>query len=352
VTFIERAELRPGYEISRVIHGGWQLAGGHGHVERKAAVEDLHAYFRAGIFTFDCADIYTGVEKLLGHLRAAILESDGREAVKRLKTHTKFVPDLDLLPRMKKSDVTSAIDRSLQRLGMERLDLVQYHWWDYEIPGCVEGALWLTEIQKQGKIRLIGATNFNTLHTAALLKAGVPLVSMQVQYSLLDDRPEQGLVSLCSDNGVHLLAYGSVAGGFLSDTWLGRPEPRLPLENRSLTKYKLIIDDRGGWDFLQQLLRVLRNIADRHGVDIATVASRAVLQRPEVSAVIIGARNASHLAGNLAIMSLHLTPSDHAEIGQILKHGRKLKGDAFDLERNRSGPHGAIMKYNLNRQVS
>jgi aryl-alcohol dehydrogenase-like predicted oxidoreductase len=352
VTFLERAELRPGYEISRVICGGWQLAGGHGRVESRAAVDDLCAFFRAGIVTFDCADIYTGVEELMGHLRAAVLKSDGREALERLKVHTKFVPDLDLLPRMKKSDVTAAVDRSLHRLGMERLDLIQYHWWDYDIPGCTEGALWLTELHKQGKIRFIGATNFNTLHTAALLKAGVPLVSMQVQYSLLDDRPEHELVTLCRDNDVHLLSYGSVAGGFLSDTWLGRPEPRFPLENRSLTKYKLIVDDRGGWDFLQQLLRALRNIADRHSVDIATVASRAVLERPQVSAVIIGARNRSHLAGNLAIMSLRLTPADHAEIGRILEHGRRLKGDVFDLERDRSGPHGAIMKYNLNRQAS
>jgi aryl-alcohol dehydrogenase-like predicted oxidoreductase len=281
-----------------------------------------------------------------------VLKSNGREALDSLKVHTKFVPDLDLLPRMKKSDVTAAIDRSLHRLGMERLDLVQYHWWDYDIPGCIEGALWLAELQTQGKIRFIGATNFNTPQSAALLDAGVPLISMQVQYSLLDDRPEQGLVPLCRDNDVHLLCYGSVAGGFLSDTWLDRPEPRFTLENRSLTKYKLIIDDRGGWGFLQHLLRVLRRVADRHGVDIATVASRAVLERPQVSAVIIGARNPSHLAGNLAIMSLRLTPSDHAEIGDVLARSRRLEGDVFGLERDRAGRHGAIMKYDLNRQAS
>ena len=352
MTVVERAELSPGYEISRLIRGGWQLAGGHGQVERKAAVEDLHEFFRAGIVTFDCADIYTGVEELLGHLRTAVLKGEGREALDSLKVHTKFVPDLDLLPRLKKPDVTAAVDRSLHRLGVERLDLVQYHWWDYGIPGCIEGALWLAELQRQGKIRFIGGTNFNTPQSAALLNAGVPLISMQVQYSLLDDRPEHGMTTLCRDKGVHLLCYGSVAGGFLSDDWLGRPEPRFPLENRSLTKYKLIIDDCGGWDFLQHLLGVLRTVADRHGVDIATVASRAVLDRPQVSAVIVGARNSSHLAGNLAIMSLRLTPSDHAEIGEVLVRGLRLAGDVFDLERDRTGRHGAIMKYDLNRQAS
>ncbi|HEX6093221.1 MAG TPA: aldo/keto reductase, partial [Dongiaceae bacterium] len=63
---VERTALRPGYEISRVIRGGWQLAGGHGAVDRAAAVEDLAAFYEAGIVTFDCADIYTGVEELIG----------------------------------------------------------------------------------------------------------------------------------------------------------------------------------------------------------------------------------------------------------------------------------------------
>jgi aryl-alcohol dehydrogenase-like predicted oxidoreductase len=180
----------------------------------------------------------------------------------------------------------------------------------------------------------------------------VPLASTQVQYSLLDDRPEHGLVELCRANDIHLLCYGSVAGGFLSDAWLGRPEPRFPFENRSLTKYKLIIDDVGGWGFLQNLLRALRSIADRHGIDIATVASRAVLERPQVAAVIVGARNASHLTENLAIMSLRLTAADHAELGRATAERSSLAGDVFDLERDRAGRHGSIMKYNLNRQAS
>ena len=103
-----------------------------------------------------------------------------------------------------------------------------------------------------------------------------------------------------------LLCYGSVAGGFLGDRWLGQPEPPHPLENRSLTKYKLIIDDFGGWDLFQALLRCLRGIADRHQTDIATVASAAMLDRPAVAAVIVGARNRSHLPQNLKIASLQL----------------------------------------------
>ena len=349
MTAVERFTLRPGYEISRVIRGGWQLAGGHGPVERSAALADLHAFCEAGIFTFDCADIYTGVEELIGAFRAEYAERHGEAALRQVKVHTKFVPDLDLLPRIDRSQVRAVIDRSLQRLRCDRLDLVQFHWWDYDIPGCVETALWLEQLRQEGKIELLGGTNFDTPHTEALIAAGVPLASMQVQYSLLDSRPENGLVEACRRRGVHLLCYGSVAGGFLSDAWLGRPEPTGPLENRSLTKYKLVAEDFGGWALFQDLLGTLRGIADRHGADIATVASRYVLDRPMVAAVIVGARNRSHLAANLGISVCRLTDADRAEIAAVLSRREGPAGDTFALERDRDGRHGRIMKYNLSR---
>jgi len=348
VSFAEYIELRPGYRISRVIRGGWQLAGGHGAVERSDAIAGLLAFCKAGICTFDCADIYTGVEDLLGELQIALRENSAADFRSRLKIHTKFVPDLDRLPALSRKDVHTAVDRSLRRLRIERLDLVQFHWWDYGVGNYIEAAMWLKELQEQGKIDLIGGTNFDTLHSAELLRSGINLASMQVQYSLLDARPEQGLTELCRSHDMHLLCYGTVAGGFLSDAWLGRREPAPPFGNRSQIKYKLIIDEFGGWDLLQELLCVLRNVADRHSVDIATVASRAILERPQVAAVIIGARNLRHLAANLAIISLRLTPADHSEIRNVLSHQQGPKGDVFTLERDRAGPHGSIMKYNLN----
>jgi aryl-alcohol dehydrogenase-like predicted oxidoreductase len=352
VTAIETIELRPGYEIARIIRGGWQLAGGHGAIAREKAVADLVAACEAGILTFDCADIYTGVEELIGAARAEYARRHGEVALRRLKVHTKLVPDLAILPMMDKRHVQAVIDRSLRRLRMERLDLVQFHWWDYDVPGCIETALWLEELRRDGKIELIGGTNFDAAHTEALARAGVPLASMQVQYSLLDDRPEHGLVEACRRRGVHLLCYGSVAGGFLSEKWLGRPEPPPPLENRSLIKYKLIIDDFGGWDLFQELLRTLRRIADQHASDIATIASRWVLERPQVAAVIVGARSREHLAANLGISAVRLTDADRTEIAGILGRRRGPEGDTFALERDRTGRHGSIMKYNLSREVA
>ena len=215
---------------------------------------------------------------------------------------------------------------------------MQFHWWDYSVPGCVEAGLWLEELRREGKIHLIGGTNFDTPHTEALVAAGVPLASMQVQYSLLDARAENALVDACRRHDIHLLVYGTVAGGFVSDAWLGRPEPKPPFENRSLTKYKLVIDDFGGWALFQELLRALRRIADRHGTDIATVASRAMLDRPRVAAVIVGARNRAHLTANVAISECPFSDADKAEIAQVLARRKGPEGDTFTLERDRTGP--------------
>ena len=349
---MEYYALRPGYEISRVIRGGWQLAGGHGAVDRRAAAADLLASAEAGITAFDCADIYTGVEEIVGEFRTAYRSKRGAEALARIKVHTKFVPDLDILATISKAHVASVIDQSLRRLKMERLDLVQFHWWDYTVSRYLDAASWLVELQKEGKIHLLGGTNFDTPRSAELIAHGYPLASMQVQYSLLDARAELGLAPLGRERDMHILCYGSVAGGFLSDRWLGQPEPQPPFENRSLTKYKLIIDDFGGWDLFQHLLTVMRRIADAHESDIATVASRAMLERPQVAAVIVGARNRSHVAANQAIFALRLTKADHARIGDVLRQRQGPEGDTFTLERDRHGRHGSIMKYNLNKEAS
>jgi len=344
------SEIARGYAITRVIRGGWQLAGGHGTIEPERALDDLLAAFDAGVTTFDCADIYTGVEELYGALRTRLRETRGEDTARQLRVHTKLVPDLTILPSVRRSDIEAIVDRSLARLRVERLDLVQFHWWDYNEPRWLDAMGWLDELRRAGKVGLIGGTNFNTAHVREILAAGIPLASMQVQYSVLDRRPENGFAALCRAHDVALLCYGTVAGGFLSDRWLGAPEPAAPLANRSLVKYKLIIEDFGGWALFQELLAALRRVADRHGVDIASVASRMALQFPGVAAVIVGATSRAHLAANVAAAAIPLTAGDIGEVEAVASRGEGPIGDVYELERDRTGPHGSIMKYNLNAE--
>ena len=341
-----RFQLADGYSFARLINGCWQLAAGHsghrpGNEELLGGLEELA---RAGFTTFDCADIYSGVEELLGELRRR-LSPEGVD----IEIHTKFVPDRGALRGISRRYVREIVHRSLQRLGVDRLDLVQYHWWDWEVPGWIDVALWLDELRRQGDIGRLGMTNTDVVHLAEILEAGVPIVTNQVQYSLLDRRPDNGLAAFCREQGVELLCYGALAGGFLSARWLGSPEPTAPLANRSLVKYRLIVDELGGWRELQTLLATLGAIAERHEVSLANVAARWVLDRPAVGAIIVGAGGAAHLEENLRLFDLELDDEDQRALGRLLAERPGPPGDVYSLERDWSGPHAAILRTELNR---
>ncbi len=341
-------ELADGYAVPPIIIGLWQLSAGHtpnGAGDRRRVLVDLERLVDAGFCTFDCADIYTGVEELLGELRSRLAGG-----ASRIRVHTKFVPDRDALATMDRAYVERIIDRSLLRLRAERLDLVQFYWWDDSVPGVLDTAGWLCDLQRAGKIRLLAATNLDVAHLRELAAAGIRLCSNQVQYSVLDRRPENGLVAHGADNGMALLCYGTVAGGFLSRHWLDAPEPSPPWSNRSLEKYRLIIDDFGGWGAFQQLLQVLSDIAERHQTVIANVATRWVLDRAGVAAAIVGARNADHLADLVRTLDLQLDAEDRARVDGVLTRHPGPGGDVFSLERVLDGPHAAIMRTNLNSE--
>ncbi len=345
MTEVETIELAPGYRIPRIVRGGWQLAGDHGEVDRERALTDMAAFVDVGLNTVDGADIYTGVESMYGEFNQRRVA----QGLSRLQVHTKFVPDYGDLANVDAAYVRRIIERSLQRLKVERLDLVQFHWWDYKVPRFVEAAQALAALKKEGLIAQLGGTNFDTPHSEALLDADVALVSMQVQYSLLDRRPASLLAPMGARRGMQLLCYGTLAGGFLTERWLGQAEPIEALSNRSLVKYKLIIDEFGGWAAFQGLLRALKSIADRHQVQLSTVAIRWVLDQPAVAAAIVGARYGNRIGDTLEVFQLRLDAADHALIDPILASCPGPAGDTYSLERDKTGPHGRIMKYDLNK---
>lgn len=346
---IDTIELTKNYRISRIIKGGWQLAGGHGVIHREKAIEDMFAFVKAGITTFDCADIYTGVEEMIGEFLLRYKKRYGKKEASEINIHTKFVPDLDLISTMTKKDAERIIDRSLKRLGVDQLGLVQYHWWDYDVPRYVEIASYLSNIQKSGKIRHLGVTNFDVPRLKEIIQSGIKVVSNQVQYSVLDHRPEHGMIKFCQKHNIKLLCYGTAAGGFISEKYLGVNEPEGLLENRSLTKYKLIIEEFGGWKLFQDLLIVLKKIADKYGASITNVATRFVLNEQQVAAVIIGAKNVNHLQDNLNIFDFNLDFKDIKLLNKVFKIAKGPSGDTYDLERIKGGKHAGIMKYNLNK---
>jgi aryl-alcohol dehydrogenase-like predicted oxidoreductase len=232
--------------------------------------------------------------------------------------------------------VEAAIDVSRHRMGVERLDLLQFHWWDYHDRRYLDALKHLADLREAGKIRHLALTNFDTERLGVIADAGIRIVSNQVQYSLVDRRPAAGMAAFCEAHGVALLTYGTLLGGLLSEAWLGRREPgHAELVTMSQQKYKQMIDTWGGWTLFQELLAALKRIADKHGASIANICTRAILDRPAVAGVIIGARLglSEHIADTARVFDLALDAEDHAALDPILTRSRDLMaviGDCGD----------------------
>jgi aryl-alcohol dehydrogenase-like predicted oxidoreductase len=241
---------------------------------------------------------------------------------------------------MTRAIVEQAIDTSLRRMDTQALDVLQFHWWDYDDSRYLDALGHLADLRESGKIRHLALTNFDTERLELILDRGIPIVSNQVQYSLVDRRPEVAMSDLCRRRGVVLLTYGTFAGGLFAERYLGRAEPgRAELTTASLQKYKRMIDAWGGWALFQDLLAALQTVARKHGATIATVAARAVLDRPAVGGVIVGVRfgEREHIAENLRTFDVALDSEDLETIAAATAGSHDLFraiGDCGDEYRN------------------
>jgi|SRR5579871_2872284 len=317
-------QLGPDLVMCRILNGMWQVSGGHGPIDPVAAVERMLAHHRAGLSTWDLADHYGPAEDFVGAFRSRLAAEQGAEALSQVQAFTKWVPRPEPMTRQ---IVEPAIARSLRRMGVDTLDLLQFHWWDYDDARYRDALRQLDQLREEGIIRHLALTNFDTAHTEIIIESGIPIVSNQVQYSLVDLRPERKMVQFCLAHDVQLLTYGTLCGGLLSERYLGQPEPRwAELDTASLQKYKQMIDAWGGWALFQRLLVVLQGIADKHHATIANVAVRAILDRPAVAGVIVGVRLglSDHLADTLRVFDLHLDADDRSQIDAVLAQSRDL----------------------------
>jgi aryl-alcohol dehydrogenase-like predicted oxidoreductase len=319
-----RAPFTADLSICRILNGMWQVSGAHGAVDPVRAVDAMSAYHEAGFTTWDLADHYGPAEDFIGDFRRRFAARDGVDRLPEIQAFTKWVPRPG---RMTRRIVEDAIGVSLTRMCVERLDLLQFHWWDYKNDGYLDALKHLSDLRQEGKIRHLALTNFDTERLSTIAHHGVRVVSDQVQYSVVDRRPEVRMVRFCSDHPMTLLAYGTLLGGLLSEKYLGRPEPRRSeLNTASLQKYKNMLDAWGDWPLFQELLAVLRQIADKHKVSIANVGIRYVLDRPAVAGVIVGARLgvAQHLTDNARVFGVKLDADDLSMIESVLAQSRDL----------------------------
>jgi len=312
-------------DIARTLVGLWQVA----DIEKDGdtmdpdrGAEHLLAYARAGFDTFDMADHYGSAELIAGRM---LQKSD---LPRRPLAFTKWCPP----PGPMTADIVRAgVQERLDRLGVSRIDLLQFHWWSFSHPAWLDALHELACLREEGLIAELGVTNFDADHLALALSDGVPLVSNQVSFSLVDRRAAGALAEFCRETGVRLLAYGTLCGGFLSERWLDREDPA-EIGDWSKMKYRRFIGEIGGWAAFQRLLRAAHEVGRKHGVSISNVATRWVLDQDCVAATIIGARlgETEHMTDNARLFAFALDAEDHARLAQAFSGARDLPGDCGD----------------------
>ncbi|TGO35003.1 hypothetical protein BHYA_0174g00290 [Botrytis hyacinthi] len=323
----ERTLIGGSLDIPRMVSGLWQLAGGHDqNVDVKAAAKAMEPLIEAGLDCFDMADHYGDAELVMGQHNLA--------STKKIIAFTKWCPPENGVTSFENAE--KAVDLALERMKQEKIQLMQYHAWDYTDDSYIRNLEHLRTLQKQGKIGMIGMTNTDAAHLELLINTGFKITTNQVSCSVIDRRHVRGrLASVCTEHDVGILAYGTLLGGYLSEKWLGVEEPEDETElNWSLRKYLRFINAAGGWSAYQVVLQALSTVAKKHGVGISAVATRHVLDLPAVSAVIVGSRlsNTSdkYTMSNLEAFNFALDAEDRALIAKAQEGLSDIPGDCGD----------------------
>jgi aryl-alcohol dehydrogenase-like predicted oxidoreductase/enamine deaminase RidA (YjgF/YER057c/UK114 family) len=325
----DRIKLAPDLEISRLLCGLWQIADMEKDgrsLDPALLAQDMKAYAEAGFDTFDMADHYGSAEIIAGNFRDLHRAGDVKAAHPVLCT--KWCPSPGPMTR---DVVHAAVERARERLRVERIDLLQFHWWVFQHPGWIDAMKELTLAKQEGLIGHLGTTNFDTGHLRLLHDHGIPLLTNQACFSLLDRRAQGEMSAFCATSGVKLLAYGTLAGGLLTEKWHGRSRPA-DVSDWSTMKYLRFVETIGGWEVLQEILGAAAQVAAKHNVSIGNVATRWVLEQKAVAGIIIGARlgEREHRADNLKIFDFMLDKEDHRIIDAALAQAKPIPGDCGD----------------------
>ncbi len=296
----------------------------------------LDRFVDAGGTLIDTADVYSaGVsEEIVGRWLKKRPDRDRFVVATKGRFSVGHEPDFAGASR---ANLSNAVDASLRRLQADAIDLYQVHCWDPHTP--IEETLEaLADMVRDGKVRFVGVSNYTGYQlaraaTTARLKGSVPIVSLQAQYSLLERTIELDLVPACLDEGIGLLPWSPLGGGWLTGKYSRDQLPtgasRLGEDpNRGVEAYDLRNTDRT-WSVIEACTAV----ASVHGVPMSAVALAWLRDRPAVSSVILGTRTVEQLDQNLLASDLELSADERASLDHASAPGIPLY------------PHGFIERY-------
>jgi len=260
-----------------------------------------------GINFFDTANVYSigRSEEILGHALKDFAKRD--EVVIATKVHGKMSDDPNGSGLSRKA-ILSEIDKSLKRLGTDYVDLYQIHRWDYETP-IEETMEALKDVVRAGKARYIGASAMfawqfqKALHIADI-HGWTRFVSMQNHLNLIYREEEREMLPLCREEKIGSIPYSPLASGRLTRDWLSETTTRSETDQIAKGKY----DSTAETD--QSVVERVAEVAEKYGVPRVHIALAWLLQKPSVTAPIIGATKVSHLEDAIGALSVKLTLED------------------------------------------
>jgi aryl-alcohol dehydrogenase-like predicted oxidoreductase len=300
--------------ITRIGFGAWAIGGsdwqfGWGHQDDADSVAAIHRALELGINWIDTAAVYG-----LGHSEEVVAKALAAWPCQRPYIFTKCArvwnEKREIATSLKAGSIRHECENSLRRLRVDTIDLYQIHWPAGDPAETEEGWTALANLQKQGKVRWIGVSNFN-LEQLRLTRAIAPVTSLQPPYSLIRRDIEREILPCCQQNNIGVIAYSPMGSGLLTGAMSRERAAALPASDwRSRSpefqeprlSQNLALVDR------------LRAVAKRHGGNPGEFAIAWTLRHPAVTGAIVGARNAKQVDGVIRSADLDLTSADIAEI--------------------------------------
>ena len=302
-------------ETSVIGFGGWPMGRGHyGSFDEGEVVRSIHSAIDLGVTLFDTAAVYGWGEgeKLLGKA----LQGKRDQIVLVSKGGMRDSPDTPSGRDSSHEHLARCLEESLRNLQTDHLDLYLVHWPDEERPFS-EPMEAFAEFRDQGKIRYGGVSNFSVAQMGESLET-FPIVTNQVGYHLFDFRPESETMPFCHDNGMGIMAYGSLAHGLLTGTMT--PDTSFEDDDwrRNLTAFGQPLFK--GETFLENLRKVeaLKEIAAARGMTVAQLALAWVIAEPVVSVALVGTRRPEEIEQNVVAVDWVMTESERDEIRAVV----------------------------------
>jgi len=300
--------------LGTMTFGGRGKFGNVGATDLDGARRQIDMCVEAGVNLVDTADVYSDgfAEEIVGEAL------EGRRDSVLLATKVRFsMGDGPNDAGLSRHHIISGCEASLRRLRTDHIDLYQVHQWDGQTP--IEETLEaLDYLLRSGKVRYVGCSNYSAWHVMKALgvaeRRGLPrFVSTQIHYSAQAREVEYEIVPLALDQGLGVLVWSPLAGGLLSGKYRRGVEPPEGARHLSDWNEPPVYDEEKLYDIVD----VLVEIADGHGVSAAQVALAYLLTKPAVSSVIVGARTDEQLADDLAAAALELTGEERATIEKV-----------------------------------